>query len=71
MHRDQQFAPQCLMRATKVHKANEIMIAEQLDQRDQDKWDEPVEQLISLPLKDEDPLRVVQVRALLPKQERN
>lgn len=59
------------MVTTKVQKFNEISTTNQLGQRESEKRDELMKQLISFPLKEEDPSRMAQLGALLSNEERS
>lgn len=59
MHGNQQLTQPCYQISPKAWRHDESIIADHSDQRESKKRDEPIEELLSFPLKD-DPARTVQ-----------
>ena len=52
-------------------KFEDPLLIDKLDQRDNEERDELVEQLVSIPLREDNPTKTVQIGSLLPKSKRN
>ena len=50
---DQQLAQRCFMLSTKNNRSENSLSVDKLDQRENEKRGEPVEQLISIPLRED------------------
>ena len=62
---DQQLAQHCFMIFIKNNQSEDSLSVKKLDQRENEERGEPVEQLISIPLKEEDPEKKVRIRSQL------
>ena len=58
---DQQLARRCFMVSIKNNQSEDSLSVDKLDQKKNEEMDEPVEQLISIPLKEEDPEKTIQI----------
>ena len=66
MKKDQRLAQQCYLTIIKEKKSVEALpIDDGLDQREEESRREPAEQLVSVPLNDEDSTKIIQVRSSL------
>ena len=62
---DQQLARRCFMISTKNNQSEDFLCIDKLDQRENEERDEPAKQLVSIPLKEEDPEKTVQIGSQL------
>ena len=65
MRGDQQLTRCYFMISIDGNKSEDPLSIDKLDQRDNEEKDEPVEQLISIPLGENDLTKIVQIRSLL------
>ena len=61
MSGDQQLARYCFTISTENSKPQDPLSVDKLDQRENEERDEPAEQLISIPLREDDPTKIVQI----------
>ena len=59
------------MISTESNKLEDPLSVDKLDQRDSKKRGEPVEQPVSIPLREEDPTKIIQIGSLLSESEQN
>ena len=70
MHGDQQLVRRCFLVSTQNNQPEDSLSVDKLDQQKNKERDEPVEQLIFIPLKEEDPEKTVQIGSQLSDPER-
>ena len=70
MRGDQQLARHCFIVFTEVNKPEDPLSIDKLDQRDSEERGKPAEQLVSIPLKEDDPTKTIQIRLQLSNPKR-
>ena len=65
MHGDQQLARCYFLISTQNNQSEDFLSVNKLDQKENKERDEPVEQLVSIPLKKEDPKKIIQIGSQL------
>ena len=70
MHGDQQLVRCCFLIFTQNNQLENSLSIDKLDQRENKEKGEPAEQLVFIPLKEEDPKKMVQIESQLPDPKR-
>ena len=65
MSRDQQLAWYCFMIFVKYSESEDLLSVDKLDQKENKEMDEPAKQQISILLREDDPVKTVQIGSQL------